>query len=98
MRTIDVTSGGREYMTGVITETTGRDLTNDAVQVSLGTSAAPGVWMVPDLTAHPTPSQVEAALLVGPGTPPGTYVLWLRVADTPEVVDRACRNETVRVI
>lgn len=86
-QTIAASIGAVEYTWPfTITETTGKDISGDAAQISLGTYAAPGPW-VTGVVTRPTPASVVVKLLVS-GVAPGTYYVWGRVTDSPEVVPR----------
>lgn len=74
-----------------VTETTGKDITNDLIAVSLGTYEAPGAWVPPDKLSRPSASSVVVQLLVSNSlglTIGSSYHLWVRVTDSPEVVPR----------
>ena len=79
-QTINVTAGAVEYTYPLtITETTGKDISADAIQLSLGTDTAVGTWYAPD--TDPTQAvtyQRVVQLLVGGSFVPavGTYWLW----------------------
>lgn len=87
-RTIRASVGEAEYLSAVITETTGKTITGDTFTLSLGTYDAPATWTPPDVTQTITASSVRLKLLVGAGgtvnPTANTYWLWVRVADAPE--------------
>lgn len=81
-------AGAIEY-TWPTTITADHDIHSDTVQVSLGTAAEPGSWVAP--TIDPPQNDVKTRvvkLLVNNSTEPGTYWLWVRLTDNPEVVPR----------
>ena len=83
--------GALEYTLPVyLTEKTGKNISLDVVRISLGTAAAPGAWLTPDIVTHPLISKVGAQLLVGPGgsvqPDPDDYYVWLKITDDPEIV------------
>lgn len=87
-QTIRVSDGAVEYSWPMtITATDGDDITADTVQVSLGTYSDPATWVTPVIT-RPTPSSATVKLLIDDTTPVGTYWLWCKVSDSPEVVPR----------
>lgn len=95
-QTVAVSQGAIEYTwPTTITATDGDDITGDTVAVSLGTYTAPGAWQAPDTITHPTPSSVVVQILVGAATPTGSYYLWVKVSDSPEVVPRRAAKITV---
>lgn len=91
-QTINLTVGAIEYTLPIaISETAGKDISDDTILMSLGTWTAPGAWLVPDLDpAQAVDSQRVVQLLIGATFKPvaGTYYLWTRVADLPELVPR----------
>lgn len=94
-QTIDLRTavGGVEYTLPLtISETNNKDISADTIQLSLGTYPAPGVWQAPDRDpAQAVKSQRVVQLLIGGTLKPavaGTYYLWSRVLDSPEVVPR----------
>lgn len=90
---IDLTNGAVEYTWPLtISETTGKNIAADVIVLSLGTESTPGTWRSPDVDPAQTDhSQRVVQMLVG-GTGfvglAGTYFLWSKVTDTPEVVPR----------
>jgi hypothetical protein len=94
---VDLTNGAVEYTYPLtITETTGKNIAADVITLSLGTDTTPGTWRSPDTD----PVQVNHAqrvvqmLIGGTGYVPlaGSYWLWSKVTDSPEVVPRRhCR-------
>lgn len=89
-----------EYVTGVFTETDGKDIGACPVQVGLSDNAneQPATWKDPDRLERPTPASARASLLVDDSTPPGIYTLWVKVVDSPETLARPARNEMVQVV
>jgi hypothetical protein len=85
--TILATAGEKQYVGGTVTELTGKDISAATFEIALGTIAAPpAVWSVPDVTiAGATTAQRVVKLLVTNTTPPGTYWVWVRIIDNPEV-------------
>lgn len=85
-QTINVTAGAARYVGGTITETTGKDISADAVQICLGTASAPGTWGTPDVKSVSTDkASVTVKLLVDSSVTTGTYYVWVKITDTPEV-------------
>lgn len=93
-RLIRASAGDTEYVSAVVTETNGVNISGDVFKVSLGSYDSPNGWRVPDAVEMLSLSQIRVKLLVGAqGTvvpTPGTYWLWIQVGDAPE-------TETVRV-
>jgi hypothetical protein len=97
-QTIQVFSAGAAEFTWTttISETTGKDISGDAVTVCLGTYTVPGLFVTPDVISRPTVSTAVVQLLVGgnghAGTPykpsAGTYWVWVFLPDSPEQVPR----------
>lgn len=94
-QTIDLRTGSDavEYTWPLtITERTGKDISAVPIELSLGTWTAPGDWRTPD--ADPPqpdqPSQRVVQLLIGAAYKPdaGTYRMWSRPADDPEIAPR----------
>lgn len=96
-REIHTSLGAKEYVGLTITETTGKDISTDAVQLTLGTWSAPGTWRNPDDDNGLTPRVVK--ILVGDAYNPnaGEYYLWMKLPDTAEVVVRRYDPETILV-
>lgn len=92
---IDVSNGATEYTWPVtITETTGKDISTDTIQISLGTANTPGTWTTGVLT-RPAASSATVKLLVTNSVTPGTYYVWVKVADSPEIIPRKAHRVTV---
>lgn len=84
--------GSLEYVWGVITETTGEDISAAVVElISLPTGQFPtdaSPWLPPDDTDIVSSSQRRDALLIEGeriNGRPTRYTLWARMTDTPEV-------------
>lgn len=94
---INLTAGATEYTWPVtITETNGADISGGLVQIALGSYTDPGPWRIPDVITRPTPSSATVKMLLGNGAPTaGTYYVWVRVTDTPEVVPRRAHRVEV---
>lgn len=87
-QTIRVAAGEVEYTwPEVLTETSGADISGDTVQMCLGSYTAPGAFVTPDRVDHPAVSSVSVALLIGVDYRPaaGTYWVWVKITDAPEV-------------
>lgn len=111
-QTIDLraVSGGEEYTWPVtITEQSVPpvDISADTVEVSFGTSDAPGDWFAPDVDepgadaagiAAEVQNQRTVKVLIGGALilPAGSYVLWTRITDVPEVVPR--KHQTIKIL
>lgn len=97
-QTIDLTAGAVEMtLPRTITETSGEDISNDPVVVSLGSWTEPGAWVTPDRLTRGTTEVgdvlqhwVVVQLLIGGTLKPqvGDYWLWTKITDDPEVVPR----------
>lgn len=97
-QTIDLTAGAIEYTWPLtLIETTGKDITADTIQLSLGGYEAPATWQAPDTDTAPVVSQRVVQLLVGDTlTPaPGAYWLWSQIVDNPEIVPRRHQRITI---
>ena len=98
-QTITLSAGAVEYTYPLtIVETAGKDISADTVQLSLGTDLVVGVWRPPDTdTAQSVAYQRVVQLLVGASYIPavGTYWLWSKVTDSPEIVPRRHAKVTI---
>jgi hypothetical protein len=86
---VNVTAGAVEYTwpwTG--TETSGQDISNSTVELSLGTYSEPGEWLPPDVITRPQVYSVTAQILIDDSYLPGTYWLWRTIHDAPEVLPK----------
>lgn len=83
-QTINVSAGAARYVGGTITETTGKDISADTVVMSLGTATGPAAWVAPDEKLANVAS-VTVKMLVTSATAVGTYFVWARITDSPEV-------------
>lgn len=91
VQTIDTANGDVEYTWPLtLIETTGKDISGDTVQLSLGTYPAPGTWLDPVEDTPADTSQRVVKLLIGndPKPAPGTHYLWSKIGDTPETIIR----------
>jgi hypothetical protein len=87
-QTIRVSDGAIEY-TFESTLHADHDISGDTIVMSLGSSTAPDSWVAPSVDEPQTDNTTRVVqLLVDDATEPGTYYLWLRLTDTPEVVPR----------
>ena len=95
---INVTAGGIEYASALITDTTGQDLTAATFQVGLGTNSrtAPAAWQAPDVQES-VGTNVRVKLLID-GITPGRYWLWVKITDTPEIIPTACTNDVITIV
>ncbi len=89
---IIVTAGAVKYVGGTITETTGKDISADPFVMSLGSDKNPGTdWVAPDASVAGATNNIRTLkLLVSASLPagitvPGTYWVWAKVTDAPEV-------------
>lgn len=110
-QTIDLRaeSGGVEYTWAVtITESSSppKDISTDILVVSLGTKTDPGTWQSPDIdeaganaagVAASVQNQRMFKLLIGTTLRPaaGSYYLWSRISDSPEVAPRKHQKITI---
>lgn len=98
-QTIDLTAGAVEYTWPLtIIESTGKDISADTVQLSLGSYTEPATWQAPDLDpAQTVASQRVVQLLVGDTLKPalGSYYLWSQILDDPEIVPR--RHQRINI-
>lgn len=89
-QTVLVTDAAIEYTwPTTLTELAGADISGDAVAIGLGTwTDPPAVWADNPVITHPTPSSVTVQMLIDSSIAPGTYYVWVRVTDSPEIVPR----------
>lgn len=88
MSTIYVSDGMKQYVGGTITETTGKDITGATFQIALGADnvTPPAAWVTPSRDVQGvTVADRKVLLLVDSSTSPGTYYVWAKVADNPEI-------------
>lgn len=88
MRPVYVSGGAESRRWIQITETNGLDISGDVVKVALlpeGQDPVDADAATPSATIRPTPSVVQAAVLVDNTYPPGLYTLWGRIQDVPEI-------------
>jgi hypothetical protein len=82
-------SGESEYVGGTITELTGKDISTASYQMALGSDVRPGTWSAPSVsTVGPGGNSTRIVkLLIGASaaTPNGTYYVWAKITDNPEV-------------
>jgi hypothetical protein len=103
VRTVRVTAGDRDYVWFNATESTGKDITADIVQVGFSDYWNPPTAPITpngasDQTQHPTPSSVRVGLLIGATDggvgahviAPGKYEGWIKVSDSPTVAWVRC--------
>lgn len=93
---INLTAGAIEY-TWDTTITASDDISSDTVTMCLGGYDEPSTFIVPDVITHPTPTTAVVKLLVGGDFVPasGTYWLWVKVTDSPEVIPRRGSRVTI---
>lgn len=85
-----------EYATGLFTETEGKDMTSATAQIGLSSDRAtpPTTWEAPDATSRPTVSTIRVSKLIDTDVAIGTYWLWIKVTDSPEVLPRVAGNSS----
>jgi len=85
---VNVTAGAVEYVGAVLTETTGKDISGDTFDIGLGgwaPSTPPDTWAA-EPVVEASGSIATVKMLIDSGTAVGSYSLWVRAHDTPEVV------------
>jgi hypothetical protein len=100
-RTIRVSQGAAEYVTGRVQELEGADLTDATFEVGLGShDQAPTVWSEPaDLRLEDDGSVAFVSMLVDDSVAPRARGwLWVRVTDVPEVMPRRCDGGFVEIV
>lgn len=101
MQTVDVivSAGAAVMVGGTITETNGKNLAAATFEVVLGSETQPGTaWLAPNVSVQgATPAERVVQLLVSGTTPKGTYHLWARVTDTPEILPMRFPNYLIVV-
>jgi hypothetical protein len=99
---VQVSIGASEYTDFQrITETTGADITGDALEISLGTAYLPGTWAAPDVVEDGTSASwdygtdqpltlhwKQGSKLISAAIPLGTYWVWIKLTDHPEILPR----------
>lgn len=91
-------AGAHEYTLDAIwTAPKDQDISTAMFEMSLGTRDEPGAWVAASLNLPGDGlNQRVLNLLVDNTTPLGTYWLWVRLTDTPEIVPR--KGHMIRVI
>lgn len=99
---VQIPAVSKEYLHGTITASVDLDeQTIEVAALSKGTAAPDDdtTWIAATWTGDAGKSRVWE-LLIGPGTSmalqPGSYVVWARVTDTPEVPVR--KHDTLTII
>lgn len=88
MTTIYATAGNKRYVGGTITETSGASIASATFVVALSSSntVPPTVWVAPTVsTQGDTTADRVLKFLIDSNTSAGSYFLWARVTDTPEI-------------
>lgn len=88
MSTIYVSKGMKRYVGGTVTETTGKDISSATFQMALGSDnvTPPSSWVSPSVnTQGGTTADRVLKFLVDSSTAVGTYFVWCKVADSPEI-------------
>jgi hypothetical protein len=86
VKRIPVSAGGKEYVTGTVTETTGKTLPTTARWALSAEDAAPATdasW-TDAVVEQIAPSQLRVRALVGPDRAAGRHIVWIRIPDDPE--------------
>ena len=93
-RTIRVTAGAVEYVTGRVEELNGGSLASATFEVGLGTyDTPPGTWVTPADLEYEGASTALVSMLVDDNVTPMDKVwLWVRTTDTPEILPRRCEG------
>jgi hypothetical protein len=90
MTTIYVSQGMTQYVGGTITETNGKDISTDTFTIALGTDpSTPPVsgWVAPTVsTVGANTASRVVKLLISNSTAPGTWFVWARISDSPEIL------------
>lgn len=101
MHTVDVlvSAGAAVLVGGTVTEQTGKNISAATFELALGSETTPATtWVAPTVsTAGTGNDQRIVKLLVNNATPKGTYTLWVRVTDTPELVPMPFPNYQIVV-
>ena len=89
---INGTAGGIEYASALITDSLGNDLSFASFVVGLSTDegTAPTVWKAPDVQES-VGTNMRVKMLIQ-GKQPGTYFLWVKVTDNPEIIPLVCTS------
>lgn len=99
MRIIDVTGGVKEYVVGKVTETTGASLEAATITCGLGTADdEPDAWQTPDVTDIDGPVALVSLLIDDVAQVGAHQWLWVKVADTPEVLFTKCSGSSIKVV
>lgn len=88
VRAVYVTAGAAARRWIEITDVNGADISGDVVKVALlpaGVDPQASDAATPSATIRPTPSVVQAAIMVDSSYPPGLYTLWGQIQDVPEI-------------
>lgn len=79
----------KEYVGGTITETTGKNISGATFKIGLSASISipPATYLTPDISVQGTTTADRVVkLLIDNSFAPGTWYVWVNIADTPEVL------------
>lgn len=99
-RTIRVSAGAAEYVTGRVEETNGLDISTATFETGLGGyDSVPASWYSPaTVTFSNNGATAEVSWLIDASIPAVEQAhLWVRVTDAPEVLPRRCDGGTITV-
>jgi hypothetical protein len=85
---IYVSKGMAQYVGGVITEKTHKDITTTTIQLALGSADQPPTtgWADPDIDISVNTYTRQVKMLIDAGQALGTYWLWAKITDNPEII------------
>jgi len=85
---IEVSLGEVQYTWPVvITETENKDISASQIEVSISEDhRAPGTWLNPDKDVSGPDNVRTVQMLVDSSYAPGSYWIWVKVTDNPEIV------------
>ena len=91
--------GGVEYAVATVTDRTGLDITTATITMGLSSSTLipPAEWVTPDVDETIDSSTRRVKMLIDSAEVTGSWRLWVRVGDTPEVILAACVNDIIQV-
>jgi hypothetical protein len=102
---IDLDGGFRKFIDPPALITADHDISADSIEVGLGGYVTgPGQWLADSdpavLVTRPSADQIQVTVLVGDTIRPasGSFWLWARLTDSPEIVGGPFRQTRVIVV
>lgn len=82
---VDVSNGEQEFVSGIVCEKYGQDISTSTFQIGLGTYIDPPVsWQTPDEDDVISTSKRKIGILIDSDIPLGVHFAWIKIIDNPE--------------